>query len=162
MARTTKPTTNGRKTKARRGAEEALIAERRPASDARRGRKPKRAPEDVELFASVADELLPGTDPNQHGAGSAGQEPSTARRGRKPKQRRPAPESAVAAPVAAAAFSAEPRHEKSAVHWDRATDTVTFDWPGIEQTAAQEGPNQAMAKLLVAARAEGANSRWPF
>ncbi len=39
---------------------------------------------------------------------------------------------------------------------------VRFDWPEIERTAAQEGPNQGMAKLLVAARAEGANSRWPL
>ena len=49
-----------------------------------------------------------------------------------------------------------------AAHWDRAMDAVRFDWPSIERTAAQEGPNQGMAKLLVAARAEGANSRWPF
>ncbi len=49
-----------------------------------------------------------------------------------------------------------------AAHWDRATDTVRFEWAEIERTAAQRGPNQAMAKLLVAARAEGANSRWPF
>jgi len=51
---------------------------------------------------------------------------------------------------------------KPAAHWDKATDTVRLDWPEIEQTAAQPGPNQAMAKLLVAARAEGADSRWPF
>lgn len=49
-----------------------------------------------------------------------------------------------------------------AAHWDRATDTVRFDWPEIEQTAAQQGANQVMAKLLIAARAEGANSRWPL
>ena len=49
-----------------------------------------------------------------------------------------------------------------AAHWDRATDTVRFEWAEIERTAAQDGPNQAMAKLLVAARAEGANSRWPL
>ncbi len=49
-----------------------------------------------------------------------------------------------------------------AAHWDRATDTVRFRWAEIERTAAQGGPNQAMAKLLVAARAEGANSRWPL
>ena len=49
-----------------------------------------------------------------------------------------------------------------AAHWDRAADTVRFDWPAIERTAAQEGPNQGMARLLVAARAEGANSRWPL
>jgi len=52
--------------------------------------------------------------------------------------------------------------EKPAAQWDRATDTVRFDWPEIERTASQDGPNQAMAKLLVAARAEGANSRWPL
>ena len=56
-----------------------------------------------------------------------------------------------------AAAAAQP-----AAHWDRATDTVRFEWAAIEQTAAQDGPNQAMAKLLVAARAEGANSRWPL
>jgi hypothetical protein len=49
-----------------------------------------------------------------------------------------------------------------AAHWDRATDTVRFRWLEIERTAAQVGPNQVMAKLLVAARAEGANSRWPL
>jgi len=51
---------------------------------------------------------------------------------------------------------------KPAAHWDRAADTVRFDWPEIERTASQAGPNQGMAKLLVAARAEGANSRWPL
>jgi len=55
-----------------------------------------------------------------------------------------------------------PSPAQPAAHWDRAMDTVRFDWPAIEHTAAQEGPNQGMAKLLVAARAEGANSRWPF
>ncbi len=49
-----------------------------------------------------------------------------------------------------------------AAHWDRATDTVRFRWLEIERTAAQAGPNQVMAKLLVAARAEGATSRWPL
>ena len=56
-----------------------------------------------------------------------------------------------------AATAAQP-----AAHWDRATDTVRFEWAAIEQTAARDGPNQTMAKLLVAARAEGANSRWPL
>jgi len=51
---------------------------------------------------------------------------------------------------------------KPAARWDKTTDAVQFDWPEIERTAAQEGPNQGMAKLLVAARAEGANSRWPL
>ena len=52
--------------------------------------------------------------------------------------------------------------EKPAAQWDRATDTVRFNWTEIERTASQDGPNQAMAKLLVAARAEGAHSRWPL
>ncbi len=56
-----------------------------------------------------------------------------------------------------AATSAQP-----AARWDRETDTVQFDWAEIERTASQDGANQAMAKLLVAARAEGANSRWPL
>ena len=56
-----------------------------------------------------------------------------------------------------AATSAQP-----AAQWDRVTDTVRFDWAEIERTASQDGPNQVMAKLLVAARAEGANSRWPL
>lgn len=51
---------------------------------------------------------------------------------------------------------------KSAVKWDQKTDTAHFDWSEIERTASQQGPNQVMAKLLIAARAEGANSRWPF
>ena len=51
---------------------------------------------------------------------------------------------------------------KSAVRWDQTTDTAHFDWSEIERTASQQGPNQVMAKLLIAARAEGANSRWPF
>ena len=51
---------------------------------------------------------------------------------------------------------------KPAAHWDRVTDVVQFDWAEIERTASQDGPNQIMAKLLIAARAEGANSRWPL
>jgi len=55
-----------------------------------------------------------------------------------------------------------PAPAKPAAHWDRATNAVQFDWPAIEQTASHDGPNQGLAKLLVAARAEGANSRWPL
>ena len=69
----------------------------------------------------------------------------------------PASDAASPGPGQDAAAAAQP-----AAHWDRATDTVRFEWAAIEQTAAQDGPNQAMAKLLVAARAEGANSRWPL
>ena len=52
--------------------------------------------------------------------------------------------------------------QQAAARWDADTGTATFDWPSIEQVAAADGPNQAMAKLLLAARAEGANFRWPF
>ena len=72
-----------------------------------------------------------------------------------------------AGPSATETASAPPRSNataarKPAASWDKATDTVHFDWVEIERTAAQDGPNQAMAKLLVAARAEGANARWPL
>ncbi len=62
-----------------------------------------------------------------------------------------------AAPAADATTASKP-----AAQWDHSTDTAHFDWPEIERTASEQGPNQVMAKLLIAARAEGANSRWPF
>ena len=74
-----------------------------------------------------------------------------------------------AAPDLAASDAASPGSSQNtatsaqpAAQWDRETDTVQFDWAEIGRTASQDGPNQAMAKLLVAARAEGANSRWPL
>ncbi len=114
----------------------------------RRGRKPDGAepaaePEDVVLSAETVgeDELTAGSD-------SGGQSVA---------EGKPADEAAtflaVSGPMAL---------PKPAAQWDRATDAVQFDWPEIERTASQRGPNQAMAKLLVAARAEGAQSRWPF
>ena len=63
---------------------------------------------------------------------------------------------------ATASSQDSPGSAKPAARWDRTADTVEFDWPEIERTAAQDGPNQVMAKLLVAARAEGAHSRWPL
>ena len=67
-------------------------------------------------------------------------------------------DSDTAAPLGRSAVAPE----EPAAQWDQATDTVRFNWVEIERTASQDGPNQAMAKLLVAARAEGANSRWPL
>ncbi len=70
-----------------------------------------------------------------------------------------------AAPASGTTHQSLPHDAPSATpaaQWDRATDTVQFDWPEIERTASRDGPNQVMAKLLVAARAEGANSRWPL
>ena len=69
----------------------------------------------------------------------------------------PASEAAQSVPETGASAPAEP-----AARWDRTTDRVRFDWLVIERTAARGGPNQAIAKLLVAARAEDAQSRWPF
>ncbi len=69
----------------------------------------------------------------------------------------PASEAAQSSSETKASVPAAP-----AARWDRVTDKVELDWPAIEQAAAQGGPNQAIAKLLVAARAEGASSRWPF
>jgi len=69
------------------------------------------------------------------------------------------------APLAAApdlASEDAPAPVTPAAHWDRATGAIQFDWPAIEQVASHEGANQGMAKLLIAARAEGANSRWPL
>ena len=46
-----------------------------------------------------------------------------------------------------------------AARWDRVVDKTSFGWRVIERMAARAGPNQAMAKLLLAARAEGAPPR---
>jgi len=96
-------------------------------------------------------------------AGTDGQQDQQEQlRGPEPATPEPASVSATsnAAPSGSsqnAVTSAQP-----AAQWDRAKDTVRFDWAEIERTASQDGPNQVMAKLLVAARAEGANSRWPL
>lgn len=85
--------------------------------------------------------------------------------GRKPRQAAPVAElPAVVHAVAEPSLpAAEPMGVSTpAVQWDRVTDAVQFDWAAIENTASQGGPNQGMAKLLVAARAQGANSRWPL
>ena len=74
-----------------------------------------------------------------------------------PELGRSADEAASSSPETSASVPAKP-----AAHWDHTTDRVQFDWSTIEQAAAQDGPSQGMAKLLIAARAEGARSRWPF
>jgi len=125
-------------------------------------RRPKLQP------GAAAKAALPVAEPV-----AADEAPAQVRRGRKPKQ--PAGPTAASAsqpdadPGGSTVEAAQPSAEmdastptKPAAQWDRAKDMVRFDWPEIERTAAQEGPNQGMAKLLVAARAEGANSRWPL
>ena len=147
-----------------------------------RGRKPKAAP-----FEPVA---ATGGAEAAEAAATPGDAPARGKPGRKPKQRpeaampgqgmgqpdvaaEPAQDDAMVAemayPASADAGEATPAPDQDAAspaqpaaRWDRAADTVRFDWPEIERTAAQDGPNQVMAKLLVAARAEGANSRWPL
>ena len=62
-----------------------------------------------------------------------------------------------------AALAAEPAAKaQPAAQWDHATGPVRFDWLAIEQMASRDGPHQGTAKLLIAARAQGANSRWPL
>jgi hypothetical protein len=133
-----------RKPKATRAAE-ATVLDATPAP-ARRGRPPRaktmlQAPAEDSMAASMGVED-PGAAIESDAAPMS--EPMSA------AEPTPAPAKAAAAP------------SKSAAQWDPAADTVQFDWPEIEQTASRPGPNQVMAKLLVAARAEGANSRWPF
>ncbi len=121
------------------------------AKPGRKARASDAAPDPISAADSRPDA---GTDDQQdHHEQRRGPEPAT-----------PEPTSALVASNAApsgssqnAAASAQP-----AAQWDRATGTVRFDWAEIERTASQDGPNQVMAKLLVAARAEGATSRWPL
>ena len=144
-----------RKPKATRAAEAAVPEA--PPTPVRRGRPPraKIAPMPTETKSSAPDVSARDADattgphdfalmPEPADAGGAAAEA-------KPDEPTPAP-----APAKAGTPS------KSAAQWDPAADTVQFDWAEIEQTASRPGPNQVMAKLLVAARAEGANSRWPF
>ncbi len=114
----------------------------------KRGRKPKDAepaaePEDAVLAARTVDE-----DGLAAGSGAGDQNAV---------EGKPADKA-----TAFLAMSTPMASSKPAVHWDQATGTVQFDWPEIERAASQDGPNQAVAKLLVAACAEGAQSRWPF
>jgi hypothetical protein len=106
--------------------------------------------------------MLGQDDPAQQTAAHVTEAARSSRRGRKPNQAQPAGQAALAGAELAASAQGGPQHTKTAAEWDRATDRVTFDRPAIEQVAAHDGPNQGMAKLLIAARAEGANSRWPF
>jgi hypothetical protein len=156
----------------------------------RRGRKPKTAatPEplatmdsddavggSVDADGSIADPVAapmrkrPGPKPKQRaGAAEAApfQDSAEAEPGREAQAPDAAPEPTSASATGNAASSGSSQNAATSAqpvaHWDRTTDTVRFDWAEIERTASQDGPNQIMAKLLVAARAEGANSRWPL
>ena len=136
---------------------------------ARRGRKPKAQPDEQATASMTADEGVQAESAPELALSSGG-EPSNAPENssvapsvspRKTRRRRdPQGQGKSEASKDSAAASLPLQH--AAARWDADIGTATFDWPSIEQVAAADGPNQAMAKLLLAARAEGANSRWPF
>ena len=113
-------------------------------------------------------EAMPAMPRRQSGKSTKADKPIKGPRGRKLRDALPDITSAEAGEVMAASPAGTDLPQeattpaKPAAQWDQATDTVRFDWAEIEQIAAKQGPNQGMAKLLIAARAEGANSRWPL
>jgi len=139
----------GPKPKQRAGAAEAApLQSGAAAKPGRKARAPAVTPEPMPAMDDMPHAKLAGRQEQAHD-----REPATL-------ETTPAPATSDAAPTGSdqnMAISAKP-----AAQWDRATGTVRFVWAEIERMAAQDGPNQAMAKLLVAARAEGANSRWPL
>ena len=118
----------------------ALPKDSGKTASGRRGRKPRLTEQAAELGAAE------DASPINRAANGTGADPVE-------QDATPIPE-ALGAGGAAKSLSA--------AAWDRTTDTVRFDWPAIEAVASQDGPNQGMAKLLLAARAEGAGSRWPL
>ena len=142
----------GPKPKQRAGVAEAAPSQ--DNADAKPGREaqaPDAAPEPMSATNGMLGAEADGQqDWQQHVLGS---EPAT-------------PETSFASAVSDAASSDSSENTATSAqpvaHWDQATDTVRFDWAEIERTASHDGPNQVMAKLLVAARAEGGNSRWPL
>ena len=146
---------------------------------ARRGRMAKAAAPSPEPPPAVSADTAAGEPPRRGGANRKPKPPGAAAAAHDGQDAAPAspPEAAASAgPVQVDAGPGSPGGDaqqsspglhapapaKPAAQWDRATDTVRFDWPAIERTAAANGPNQGMARLLLAARADGANSRWPL
>jgi hypothetical protein len=142
----------GPKPKQRAGAAEAAPLQEDAVAKA--GRKARASHATAEPMPVAADKLDAGMDGQQS-------------RPQQVHSHKPAtPEGSLRSGDSDAASAASSQDvatsSQPAAHWDRATDIVRFRWLEIERTAAQAGPNQVMAKLLVAARAEGANSRWPL
>lgn len=137
---------------------------------ARRGRKPEAQPDEQAPASMAADngvqaesppsELTPNSDgePSDVPIESSASPSASPRKTRHRRNTHGEGQPEVSVDTAAAP---QPM-QQAAARWDADIGTATFDWPSIEQVAAADGPNQAMAKLLLAARAEGANSRWPF
>ena len=157
-------------------ADIAAPAEGSTPARGRRGRKPGQQTATTEpalpLAASmdrVADEASPSAD-RPEPAGNEGDTPVAEMAvpvSGAPKSNASSKEHESAAPQAGDAVSTSSHSDMvapavPAARWDEASDRVSFDWPAIERTAAEHGANQAMAKLLIAARAEGAHSRWPL
>jgi len=139
----------GRKTKL--SAPAAVAASLQDNAGGRRGPKPRKAK--AEATPDPVDDGVPGSEALPHASAAASGDlapPVTAPDLANDDAHHPLPGLDAPAPT------------KAAAHWDRANDTVQFDWTAIEEVASHEGANQGMAKLLVAARAEGASSRWPF
>lgn len=134
-----------------------------PALIDRRGRGGRRPKAFTSPPASLATASMddPATDAARTVAAKAGPTRTPSRRGPGRKRKQAAGAGAATLRPAASGPEAVAR-TASALQWDRATGAVRFDWPEIERVASAEGPNQGMAKLLVAARAEGAGSRWPL
>lgn len=136
-----------------------------------RGRKPKAQPsaEPLTTADAVADAIgsptTDGGDAVENEAASnevATPESEPPSVPPSPKRRGPQKRAETPSPVSTETGAVPSPSATPAARWDAETGTATFDWPSIEKVAAAEGPNQTMAKLLLAARAEGANSRWPF
>lgn len=137
------------------GNDPAPEAESPSASKARRGRKAKTDTMSADIVSEAEHTDETNAPIEAAPAPKPAASPRKTRRNREPEASAPPP-----IEVTDALFTAD--SEAAAAQWHADTGTVTFDWPSIEQVAASEGPNQPMAKLLLAARAEGARSRWPF
>ena len=138
-------------------AEAAIVTPVAKPARGRPGPKPKARPEPAMTGLSDAKEPQPALDLGKATTAEMA-DPASAEDGGTPVSNNAAVDNV--APLALSQGGSE--QARSAARWNQVAGTVQFDWPAIERTAAQEGPNQVMAKLLVAARAEGANSRWPL
>jgi hypothetical protein len=142
----------GSKPKQRAGAAEAIPL--RKGAGAKPGRKARASDAAPDPMSAADSRPDAGTDGQQ--------DQQEQRRGPEPATLEPTSASAASNEASSGSSQNAAGSAQPAAQWDRATDMVRFDWAEIERTASQDGPNQVMAKLLVAARAEGATSRWPL
>jgi hypothetical protein len=139
------------------------VAESGEYNKVRKGRKSKLADSVIPAAASPGRrtgrpaKALDRPDPVAKNA-----KPVKTPRRSKPTAAAPATAQSAALSARAAAPHKSAARAQPAAQWDHATDTVRFDWPASEQMASRDGPHQGTAKLLIAARAQGVNSRWPL